>query len=124
MHGSRSKIPSKNLVRQRCAEGFNAGVKGLSGLTSIKETVHCNTDLVYLPYRLHTPRNFLRRRSLIRGSGAAYFLAVLNYVAKFDPVMINYLGSVSVKRRFLSHFAPYIHNELIHLLGLDYTRPV
>jgi hypothetical protein len=30
MHGSRSKIPSKkNLVRQRWAEIFNFGVKGL-----------------------------------------------------------------------------------------------
>jgi hypothetical protein len=29
MHGSRSKIPSKNVVIQRCAEGFNSGVKHL-----------------------------------------------------------------------------------------------
>jgi hypothetical protein len=29
MHGSRSKIHSKNLVRHSCAEGFNFDVKGL-----------------------------------------------------------------------------------------------
>jgi hypothetical protein len=29
MHGSTSKIPSKNSRQQRCAEGFNSGVKGV-----------------------------------------------------------------------------------------------
>jgi hypothetical protein len=34
MHGSRSKILSKKLVKQRCAEEFNSGVKGLSSIIS------------------------------------------------------------------------------------------
>jgi hypothetical protein len=39
MHGSSSKIPTKNLFGQSCAERFNSGVKGLK-LNPLKSNKH------------------------------------------------------------------------------------
>jgi hypothetical protein len=44
MHASRSKIPSKNLVEQRCAEGFSSGV---TGLMTVLFTSDSNRNFMY-----------------------------------------------------------------------------
>jgi hypothetical protein len=68
MRGSRCKIPSKNYVRQRCAEGFNSGVKGLTNfrrricwqsyLLHEKPMLHAITkSSLEQPFRLLSPQS-------------------------------------------------------------------
>jgi hypothetical protein len=54
MHVSRSKIPSKNLVRQRCAEGFNSGFEGLNVFYFVKKKFAFVVDKVALG-QVHHP---------------------------------------------------------------------
>jgi hypothetical protein len=74
IHGSRSKIPSKSLISQRCAEGFNFDFKGSTvkgscgssvsiatrfGLDGLGIESRCGRDFPHLPHRSCDPPSLL-----------------------------------------------------------------
>jgi hypothetical protein len=50
MHSSRSKIPVKNPVKQRCADGFNSGVKGWTNAKHYLSSPYWVTTPLYVSH--------------------------------------------------------------------------
>jgi hypothetical protein len=82
MHDLRSKIPSKNLVRQRCMEEFDSGVKGLVISYAHVDVSFCDGDT-----QTHTHTHTHTHR--LTDTQTHYILATCNI--RYAPDLITYI---------------------------------
>lgn len=64
------------------------------------------------------------RESITDSANPGNFLALIKYLAKFDPVMRTHLDSVSGNPGKLSYLSPDIQNEIISILGEQVRKTI
>jgi hypothetical protein len=148
MHGSRSKIPRKNLVRQRCAEGFNSDVKGLMWPNACSFSVRCcvNFDLFsfdqnewqcslkarwkwsgvysYTSFVAIRVSELVYQTFFIFCRSCFYYYVLVNFLLPF--VRKNIFISVYLKALFsyLVYFPTYMKNALLlYFIYIDFCFP-